>query len=44
MTYLIGHVTKVHMDDFISYHVVACNKLVVNWFVAKLYPFYLYEE
>ena len=40
MTYLIGHVTKVHVDDFISYHVVSYNKLTTNQVVAKLYPSY----
>jgi hypothetical protein len=30
MTYVIGHVTKVHVDDLISCHVVGCSKLVTN--------------
>ena len=30
--------TKVHVDDLISWHVVGFSKLVTNWFVAKLYP------
>ena len=30
--------TKIHVDDLISCHVVGCSKLVTNWFVAKLCP------
>ena len=39
MTHYTDHVTKVHIDDFINYHVVGCNKLTTNqfvWFVDKL--------
>jgi ABC-type amino acid transport system permease subunit len=36
MTHKIGHVTKVQMDDLISGHIVGCNELAINWFVAKL--------
>jgi hypothetical protein len=27
---------KVHVDNLISYHVVGCSKLVINWFVTNL--------
>jgi hypothetical protein len=37
MIHQIGHMTKIHVDDFINCHVMGCNKLAVNWFVAKLY-------
>ena len=30
--------TKVHVDDLISCHVVGCSRLATNQFVAKLYP------
>ena len=30
--------TKIHVDDLISWHVIDCSKLVTNWFVVKLYP------
>ena len=30
--------TKIHIDDFISCHVVGCSKLATNQFVAKLCP------
>ena len=34
---LIGHVIKVHLNDFIHCYIVSCNKLVTNQFIAKLY-------
>ena len=39
MTHYTDHVTKVHMDDFISCHVVGCSKLAINQFATKLYPY-----
>ncbi len=30
--------TKIHVDDLISCHVIGCSNLATNWFVAKLYP------
>ena len=30
MTHYIGHVTKVHVDDLISWHVMGYSKLATN--------------
>ena len=32
---------KVHVDDLISCHLMGCSKLVINWFVVKLYTSFL---
>ena len=36
----MGHVTKVHVDDLISWHVVDCSNMATNQFIAKLSPFF----
>ena len=34
---LIDHVTKVHIDGLVNYHVVGCCKLATNQFVVDLF-------
>ena len=35
--------TKMHLDNLISYGVVDCSKLATNWFIIKLCPnIYIY--
>ena len=35
---------RVHTHDFMSCHILSCNKMTKNWFVAKMYSsnFYLF--